>query len=151
MPVSVSNVSDRANIIAYLKTLVGPQPHKLSDFPDMTPGDVAAAQKSAKAAGFDVWTEALPGTMHHITVAQMPPSLATKNVSNPAKIAARPANALPKVPAGFTVSVFSQDLQHPRNMAVAPNGDVFCRRIGRRPHQTYPSGRRQRHGLCIRP
>ncbi len=125
MPVSIAAAKDRANVIAYLKTLVGGRPRKLSDFPDMTPGDVAAAQKSAKAAGFDVWTEALPGTMHHITVAQMPRPLASKNVSNPAKIAPRPANALPKVPAGFTVSVFSQDVDHPRNMAVAPNGDIF--------------------------
>ncbi len=129
MPVNVPEKSDRDSLIAYLKTLNGPpatgKVRKLSDFPDMPPQDVAAAQARAKAEGYDIWTEARPGTTHRITVASLPKPLATKNVSNPAKIVARPATAWPQVPSGFEVTIFSQDVIHPRNMVVAPNGDVF--------------------------
>ena len=36
----------------------------------------------------------------------------------------KPANAMPVVPAGFTVSVYTE-LQAPRMMVYAPNGDLF--------------------------
>src|SRR6476661_5054481 len=36
----------------------------------------------------------------------------------------RPEGALPKVPDGFTVSVYAE-LQAPRQMVYAPNGDLF--------------------------
>ena len=36
----------------------------------------------------------------------------------------KPADVMPKVPAGFTVSVYA-DLQSPRMMTYAPNGDLF--------------------------
>src|SRR5262245_2112427 len=36
----------------------------------------------------------------------------------------KPANAMPVVPAGFTVSVYAE-LQAPRMMVYAPNGDLF--------------------------
>ncbi len=126
MPVSIPNASDRANVIAYLKTLQGPAAGgRRNKFSDMMPAAVASATKRARSAGFDIWTEARPGTTHRITLSQMPRALATKNVSNPAKISARPPDAWPQVSKGFEVTVFSQDVIHPRNMVVAPNGDVF--------------------------
>jgi glucose/arabinose dehydrogenase len=42
----------------------------------------------------------------------------------PSRPVARPEGALPRVPAGFTVSSYA-DLQAPRMMALAPNGDLF--------------------------
>jgi glucose/arabinose dehydrogenase len=43
---------------------------------------------------------------------------------NRGTIVDRPANAMPMVPAGFTVSVYAE-LQAPRMMVYAPNGDLF--------------------------
>ena len=129
MPVNVPAARDRAAVIAYLKTLKAPKnangPRKLSDFPDMTPEAVTAATARAHDQGFDVWSEDKPGTAHRIDLKSLPKPLATANVGNPAKLAPRPAGALPQVPDGFTVSVFSDALVHPRNIVVAPDGDVF--------------------------
>lgn len=129
MPVNVPEKANRAALIAYLKTLSAPpsstKARKLSDFPNMSAEDVARAQTQARASGYDIWTEARPGTTHRITAANLPKPLATKSVSNPAKIVARPDKAWPQVPAGFVVTIFSQDVVRPRNMVVAPNGDVF--------------------------
>lgn len=47
-----------------------------------------------------------------------PPRVVAENVD-------RPEGVLPKVPQGFHVSVFAGDLSGPREMAVAPNGDVL--------------------------
>lgn len=129
MPVNVPLAGDRRNLVVYLKSLQSPPARpgrkRLSDFPDMPPEDVAAAKARARTKGYDIWEEARPGMRHRITAASLPAPLATKNVSNPAKILPRPAGALPQVPSGFQVTVFSQDVVHPRNMVVAPNGDVF--------------------------
>jgi hypothetical protein len=63
--------------------------------------------------------------MHHLKVADLPAPFATPSVRNSAKVIARPADAKLLVPAGFKVDVFSTELKGPRNMRVAPNGDIF--------------------------
>jgi glucose/arabinose dehydrogenase len=37
----------------------------------------------------------------------------------------RPANAVPQVPDGFKIALFAEELSGPRQMRVAPNGDIF--------------------------
>jgi glucose/arabinose dehydrogenase len=44
---------------------------------------------------------------------------------NPSRVIPRPEGALPKVPDGFTVSVFADDVASARMMEYAPNGDLF--------------------------
>lgn len=44
--------------------------------------------------------------------------------SSPQKIE-RPTGAAPEVPEGFKAELFAHDLEHPRWLALAPNGDVF--------------------------
>lgn len=44
---------------------------------------------------------------------------------NPGNVVARPDNAMPKVPAGFTVELFADDVPNARMMVYAPNGDLF--------------------------
>src|SRR5437016_482745 len=44
---------------------------------------------------------------------------------NPSRVIPRPEGALPKVPDGFTVSVFVDNLEGARLMEYAPNGDLF--------------------------
>jgi len=55
----------------------------------------------------------------------LPPPYATKSVSNNSKVIEWPAGKTPVAPAGFTVTRFSDSLDHPRWIYVADNGDVF--------------------------
>jgi len=50
---------------------------------------------------------------------------ATPSAQNQAQIVPRPQGAELKVPAGFHVSLFADNLSRPRMIAVAPNGDLF--------------------------
>jgi glucose/arabinose dehydrogenase len=78
------------------------------------------------------WTTALLsialGCFSAVVLAQLPKlpaPFATPSVRNSAQIVAKPANAQLQVPAGFAVNVFAEDVQGPRTMVYAPNGDLF--------------------------
>jgi len=66
-----------------------------------------------------------PRGHHEVRADQLPKPYATRSAGNPASIIRRPANALPQVPAGFHVEVYASGFDEPRNLALAPNGDVF--------------------------
>ena len=59
------------------------------------------------------------------TTLALPAPYATKSVTNFSHVVDWPAGQTPKAPAGFTVTEFARDLQSPRWMYVAPNGDIF--------------------------
>lgn len=58
--------------------------------------------------------------------ADLPKPYATPSANNGPQIVPRPADAALKAPPGFHVEEFARELQNPRWMAVAPNGDLFC-------------------------
>jgi glucose/arabinose dehydrogenase len=66
-----------------------------------------------------------PGTRRLITVADLPAPYATKSSNNQPSHAARPADAIPKAPAGFTVDLLMSGLRNGRKIITAPNGDLF--------------------------
>ncbi len=55
----------------------------------------------------------------------LPEPYATKSVINFSKVIGWPAGKSPVAPAGFTVTKFAGDLDNPRWIYIAPNGDVF--------------------------
>jgi glucose/arabinose dehydrogenase len=55
----------------------------------------------------------------------LPPPYQSKSVNNYCDVIGWPANKMPTAPAGFKVSLFATNLDNPRNIYVAPNGDVF--------------------------
>lgn len=67
----------------------------------------------------------IPGRLHRIRAADLPPPNATPSADNPPRLVARPPGAWPQAPAGFEVQQFASGLENPRALAVAPNGDVF--------------------------
>jgi glucose/arabinose dehydrogenase len=71
------------------------------------------------------WTTDAPGVRRHITVADLPKPFATSDVDNGPRVVRRPAGAWPQVPANFKVEEFFTDLNNPRVIRVAPNGDIF--------------------------
>jgi glucose/arabinose dehydrogenase len=55
----------------------------------------------------------------------LPPPAATRSVALPATLVPWPKGKMPLAPAGFTVELFADDLDNPRNIYVLPNGDVL--------------------------
>jgi len=113
MSVTVSDASDRADVIAYLAILIVPEGIDLDKLPRITGLDP------------DDWREAVPGAQHFITVADLPPPYATSSAGNFPTVVPQPTNATLSVPAGFTVKKFASGLINPRIVRVAPNGDIF--------------------------
>lgn len=71
------------------------------------------------------WEGDAPGDVHKITPAELPAPFTTPAAQASAGIAPRPANATLKVPAGFKVEPFATNLEGPRAIRIAPNGDAF--------------------------
>jgi glucose/arabinose dehydrogenase len=84
------------------------------------------ANDAAPAAGaFSDYRSQSPGTMHHITLQDLPKPYATPSADASSDVVERPANAWPKAPAGFSVQLYATGLRNPRLLRAAPNGDVF--------------------------
>jgi hypothetical protein len=69
------------------------------------------------------WRTDAPLVRRKIT--ELPPPYATRSASNFPRVIAKPASAAPKVPPGFQVELFAANLNDPRVVRVAPNGDIF--------------------------
>ncbi|OLB62485.1 MAG: sorbosone dehydrogenase, partial [Acidobacteria bacterium 13_2_20CM_2_66_4] len=99
-------------------------------------------------------------------VADLPQPFATESARNNARIVPRPADAWPQAPAGFKVELYASELQGPRTIRLAPNGDLFVaetragnikvfrgRTADGKPEQVsvYASGLRQPYGIAFVP
>ena len=88
----------------------------------------AAAATLTGQAAYGDWKSDAPGVTRKITPADLPPVVATPGFALSQQVA-RPDGAELKVPPGFTVTEFAQ-LDGPRQIRVAPNGDVFVAETG---------------------
>jgi glucose/arabinose dehydrogenase len=66
-----------------------------------------------------------PGKIRKITVQDLPAPYGTDTANNGPRLVARPDDAWPKAPAGFTVQRYATGLDNPRLIRTAPNGDFF--------------------------
>ncbi len=105
MPFPVPDQNERADIIAYLKTLT-------------------RASNPAESI-FGDWSHDRPGLRHKISIADLPPPYETPSAGNPPRVVKRPAGASPIAPDGFAVTLFAEGLDAPRAIKTAPNGDLF--------------------------
>jgi glucose/arabinose dehydrogenase len=97
----------------------------LSTCPACAQGGKNAHSAASPQAPFTDYRYEKPGTIHKITASDLPAPYATKSASNWARIVDRPKDAWPQAPAGFKVDLFAADLDEPRKIITAPNGDVF--------------------------
>ncbi|HUI84981.1 MAG TPA: sorbosone dehydrogenase family protein [Candidatus Binatia bacterium] len=129
----------------------------------------ACAQHSAAPppkAPFTDYRYEKPGATHKITPRDLPAPYATKAAVNGADVVDRPKNVWPQAPAGFKVELYTGEVQEPRKILTAPNGDFFVaeshngeirifRGIGAagRPQQTsvFVSGLDQPYGMAFYP
>lgn len=66
-----------------------------------------------------------PGKVRKITAQDLPAPYGTSSANNGPKLVARPRDAWPKAPAGFSVQQYATGLDNPRLIRTAPNGDIF--------------------------
>jgi glucose/arabinose dehydrogenase len=118
MPIGIADAKQRAAVIDWLGTQSG----KVA---------AAAAPQAASSAKAGAWTEDKPGDLHHITANQLVAPYGTESAGNGPKVAKRPDGALPAVPKGFKVSIFSSDIGKARYAMRAPNGDIILADTGR--------------------
>lgn len=59
------------------------------------------------------------------TEVNLPEPFASKSVYNFSKVIGWPADRTPRAPEGFAVTRFAEGLISPRNIYIAPNGDIF--------------------------
>lgn len=63
---------------------------------------------------------------YHIRPSDLPPAYATQDAEEPPTIIPRPADAKLVMPPGFSIDTYAEDdFEMPRELALAPNGDVF--------------------------
>ena len=86
---------------------------------------MAQSAPLAGSAAFGDWRSDKPGVSRLIKPEDLPKPGATPSSANMSHMVARPEAALPQVPDGFKIAVFAQGLSGPRQMRVAPNGDIF--------------------------
>jgi hypothetical protein len=89
--------------------------------------DMALAQSAplVGSAAFGDWRADKPGVSRLIRPEDLPPPRATPSSANTAHVVARPPGATPQVPPGFKIELFAEGLSGPRQIRVAPNGDIF--------------------------
>jgi hypothetical protein len=111
MVISVANDSDRADLVAFLGAL--------------KPANLSVLAGSGHAATPGDWQNDSPGVVHKIDVANLPAPFATGSAGNGPKVVERPAGAKLSVPKGFKIQQISADIDSPRHLRTAPNGDIF--------------------------
>lgn len=125
MLVAIPKKEDRENVIAYFRSL------NEQAVQQEKPGAAKSPPQAANTGSGADWKKDVPGRVHHIEANSLPAPFATPSARNSPGFVAKPANAKLQVPAGFTVAVFASDLEGPRRMRLAPNGDVFVSETSR--------------------
>jgi glucose/arabinose dehydrogenase/cytochrome c2 len=123
MVVPIANAAERENVVAYFAAL------RDGTFKDAAPRPGFGPPPGAPPPpppGEGEWKTDAPGKIHRVDIRKLPAPFATGSAFNFPRLVPQPADAKLAVPKGFKVETFaSQGLQAPREMKVAPNGDVF--------------------------
>jgi glucose/arabinose dehydrogenase len=117
-------VKQRWQIVTYVKAMEAAPAAKEASAP--APDAPASTFRGAPPTPpFTDFRYEKPGNVHKITVADLPEPYATKSSSNGPKMVKRPDNVLPVAPPGFKVELYADELDNPRTLRTAPNGDIF--------------------------
>ena len=113
----------RWQIITYVRSMATAQPRA-----DSAPASDTSTSKLTAQPPTPPFTDfryEKPGTIHKITVKDLPAPYATRSADNGPDLVARPNDVWPVAPAGFKVELYAAGLDNPRLLRTAPNGDVF--------------------------
>lgn len=126
MVIALTDTEQRESVIAYFASL----DNGTFEEPEASAGGFDASAFGPPPAsdvplGEADWKKDAPGRVHHVSADELPEPYETASSVNFPTLAERPENAELKVPYGFNVEVFTDELEAPRGMVVAPNGDIF--------------------------
>ncbi len=125
MPIATPDETERRELIADLATL-RPAPAAIATGSSASP--LASAAPPGLRTGSDAFGDYRddgPGVRRHITAGDLPRPYASRSARNSPSVVDPPAGAHPIVPPGFSVDAFARELDGPRIVRVAPNGDIF--------------------------
>ncbi len=139
MVVRVPEAPVRADIVAYLASLKAAPASTKAEAPVASrdagvssPAPPASAIPGAPdggvlvgAAAFGDWRSDAPGVRRLIRVEDLPRPFATGSARNSPRVVPRPSDVRPRAPEGWRVDLFAERLEEPRQIRVAPGGDVF--------------------------
>ncbi len=115
----------RWQLVTYVKGLGLSQTANAPATPETPSSSTSKIKAPASTPPFTDFRYEQPGKVRKITIKDLPEPYATSSAENGPEVVARPANAWPKAPAGFKVQLYAENLENPRLMRTAPNGDVF--------------------------
>jgi glucose/arabinose dehydrogenase len=115
----------RWQIVTYVKTMGASQ--NSQEASPAAPPDTSTSKLNAPppTPPFTDFRYEHPGTVRKITVNDLPQPYATQSAENGPKLVGRPDNVWPVAPAGYKVELYASDLDNPRTLRTAPNGDIF--------------------------
>ena len=114
----------RWQIVTYLKSLKNSTSAATNDSPSAEVKPVKTNAPPPQPPNTDFRYEQ-PGKVRKITAQDLPAPYVTESASNGPQLAARPPDAWPKAPAGFSVQQYATGLDNPRLIRTGPNGDLF--------------------------
>jgi glucose/arabinose dehydrogenase len=82
------------------------------------------------AAAFTDWSTEAPGVARLIRPQDLPAPYASQSARNASHLVAKPANAALRLPPGFAATPYAAGFKVPRQMKLAPNGDIFLAESG---------------------
>lgn len=88
-------------------------------------GETASSKQSVQPTNKSVRTQTFSPTPIRITVNSLPKPFATESASKSPQVVGIPNNPTLRVPSGFVVNVFADNLDAPRWLALTPSGDVL--------------------------
>ena len=115
----------RWQIITYVKSMRTSQDTPEANTSAAVDTSTSKLKAAPPAPPFTDFRYEKPGTVHKITVKDLPQPYATKSADNAPNLAGRPDNVWPVAPAGFKVELYAARLDNPRTLRAAPNGDIF--------------------------
>jgi len=114
----------RWQIITFLRNLNGPNAAR-PNAAAVEPPDASILNAPRPTPPFTDFRFEKPGTIHRISVVDLPPPFTTASSGNGPRLVPRPESAWPQAPAGFKVELYATGLHNPRLIRTAPNGDFF--------------------------
>lgn len=126
MVVPIQDETERRNVIAYFKALKEGTFKEVARPAGFVPPPSAPQPPRPANAGEQDWKKDRPGRIHRVDLKNLPAPMHTPSAMNFPRVVPKPADAKLHVPEGFKVDTFlAEGLEGPREMKVAPNGDIF--------------------------
>lgn len=126
---SFLQVKQRWQIVNYVKSMKGSGASAETSAPPAADMSTAKLKGAPPTPPYTDFRFEKPGTVHKITVKDLPEPYATKSANNGPDLVGRPDNVWPVAPAGFKVELFASGLDNPRTLRTAPNGDIFLAEV----------------------